>query len=144
MDCKSFYTSKSYYLGWEVCFSFVCLLSFFIPVLLYIPFFSISHALVMPLGIIDGFGLERTLRINHLVPTALPWAGTPPTRPGCPKPHPAWPWTPPRMGHPQLLWLYALHGYNKLGTLKSSETPIRKGNILARSLKDTKAIFSRV
>ena len=40
---------------------------------------------------------------DHLVPTSLPWAGTPATRPGCPKPHPAWPWTLPGMGHPQLL-----------------------------------------
>jgi len=25
---------------------------------------------------------------DHLVPTPLPWAGTPSTRPGCSKPHP--------------------------------------------------------
>jgi len=30
--------------------------------------------------------------IDHLVPTPLPWAGTPSTRPGCSKPHPVWPW----------------------------------------------------
>uniref|UniRef100_A0A8C0AQG3 C2H2-type domain-containing protein n=1 Tax=Buteo japonicus TaxID=224669 RepID=A0A8C0AQG3_9AVES len=28
---------------------------------------------------------------DHLVPTPLPWAGTPSTRPGCSKPHPTWP-----------------------------------------------------
>ena len=28
---------------------------------------------------------------DHLVPTPSPWAGTPSTRPGCSKPHPAWP-----------------------------------------------------
>ena len=27
-------------------------------------------------------------------------AGSPTTRPGCPEPHPAWPWMPPGMGHP--------------------------------------------
>ena len=32
------------------------------------------------------------------------WAGLPPTRSGCQGPHPTWPWVPPRMGHPQLLW----------------------------------------
>jgi len=26
----------------------------------------------------------------------------PPTRSGCPEPHPTWPGTPPGMGHPQL------------------------------------------
>jgi len=38
---------------------------------------------------------------DHLVPTPLPWAGTPSTRPGCSKPCPAWPWTLPGRGHPQ-------------------------------------------
>jgi len=33
----------------------------------------------------------RKDRIDHLVPTSLPWAGTPSTRPVCSKPHPAWP-----------------------------------------------------
>jgi len=28
---------------------------------------------------------------DHLVPMALPWAGTSSTRPGCSKPNPAWP-----------------------------------------------------
>jgi len=28
----------------------------------------------------------------------------PATRPGCPEPHPAWPWMPPAMGHPQPPW----------------------------------------
>ena len=46
----------------------------------------------------------RRDRKDHLVPTPLPWAGTPSTRPGCSKPHPAWPWTLPGRGHPQLLW----------------------------------------
>lgn len=32
----------------------------------------------------------RDLRY-HLVPTTLPFSGTPPTRSGCPGPHPAWP-----------------------------------------------------
>jgi len=34
---------------------------------------------------------ERDLK-DHLVPTPLPWAGTPSTRPGCSKPHPTQPW----------------------------------------------------
>jgi len=41
---------------------------------------------------------------DHLVPTPLTWAGTPSTRSGFSKPHPAWPWTLPGRGHPQLLW----------------------------------------
>ena len=41
---------------------------------------------------------------DHLVPTPLPWAGTPSTRPGCSKSHPAWPWTLPGRGQPQLRW----------------------------------------
>jgi len=42
--------------------------------------------------------------IDCLVPTALPWAGTLSTRPGCSKPHPTWPWTLPGKGHPQFVW----------------------------------------
>jgi len=42
--------------------------------------------------------------VGHLVPIPLPWAGTPSTRPGCSKPHPAWPSALPGRGHPQLLW----------------------------------------
>jgi len=30
---------------------------------------------------------------DHLVPTALSWAGTSSTRPGCSELHPTWPWT---------------------------------------------------
>jgi len=41
---------------------------------------------------------------DHLIPTPLPWAGTPSTRPGCSEPHPTWPWTLPGRGQPQLLW----------------------------------------
>jgi len=39
---------------------------------------------------------------DHLVPTLLPGAGTPSTRPSCSRPHPAWPWTLPWRGQPQL------------------------------------------
>jgi len=38
---------------------------------------------------------------DHVISTPLLCAGLPTTRPGCPEPHPAWPWMPPRMGHPQ-------------------------------------------
>ena len=45
---------------------------------------------------------------DHESPTLLPQAGPPAstfnTRPGCPGPHPTWPWTPPGMRHPQPLW----------------------------------------
>jgi len=41
---------------------------------------------------------------DHLVPTPLPSAGTSSTRPGCSELHPAWPWTLPGRGQPQLLW----------------------------------------
>ena len=49
----------------------------------------------------------RDLR-DHLVPTPLPWTRLPTTMSGtrsCPRPHSAWPWAPPWMGHPQLLWV---------------------------------------
>ena len=35
---------------------------------------------------------------DHLISTPLLCAGPPTTRPGCPEPHPAWPWMPPGMG----------------------------------------------
>jgi len=41
---------------------------------------------------------------DHVVSTPLLCAGSPTTRPGCPEPHPAWPWMPPGMGHPQPPW----------------------------------------
>ena len=43
-------------------------------------------------------------RNDHRVSTPLLCAGSPTSRPGCPEPHPAWPWMPPGMGHPQPLW----------------------------------------
>jgi len=41
---------------------------------------------------------------DHRVSTPLPCAGAPTTRPGCPEPHPAWPWMPPGMAPPQPPW----------------------------------------
>ena len=45
---------------------------------------------------------------DHQAATPTPQAGPPTstfnTRPGCPGPHPTWPWTPPGMGQPQPLW----------------------------------------
>lgn len=41
---------------------------------------------------------------DHLVPTLLPWAGTSSTRPGCSKPHTAWPWKLSGMENPHLHW----------------------------------------
>lgn len=45
--------------------------------------------------IIEGVGLERTLQPTQLQPPAVGWL--PPTKSGCPGPHPAWPWAPPQM-----------------------------------------------
>ena len=42
-------------------------------------------------GIPEWLGLERTLKIIPFHPQT--WAGTPPTIPGCSKPHPTWPGT---------------------------------------------------
>jgi len=41
---------------------------------------------------------------DHLVSIPPLCAGSPTSRPGCPEPHPAWPWMPPGMGHPQPPW----------------------------------------
>jgi len=41
---------------------------------------------------------------DQRVPTPLLCAESPTTRPGCSEPHPAWPWMPPGMGHPQPPW----------------------------------------
>jgi len=38
--------------------------------------------------------------LKDLVPTSLPWRGTPSTRVGCSKPCPAWPSALPGRGHP--------------------------------------------
>lgn len=46
--------------------------------------------------IIEGVGLERTLQPTQLQPPAVGWL--PPTKSGCPGPHPPWPWAPPGMG----------------------------------------------
>ena len=45
---------------------------------------------------------------DHLVSTPLLCAGSPLTRPGCPEPHPVWPWMPPGMG----VWELLNHGLN--------------------------------
>jgi len=47
--------------------------------------------------------VERDL-IDHVVPTPLPWARTPSTRPGCSKPHPTWPWF---AGHLRQIYKFA-------------------------------------
>ena len=41
---------------------------------------------------------------DRLVPTPLPWAGTPSTRAGCSEPRPTWPGMFPGMGHLPPLW----------------------------------------
>jgi len=52
---------------------------------------------------------------NHLVSTPLPCAGLATTSPGCPEPHPAWPWMPPGMGHPQPPWAACSVHHHPLG-----------------------------
>ena len=47
----------------------------------------------------------------HPVSTPLLCAGSPTSRPGCPEPHPAWPWMPPGMGHPQPPWAICAWGF---------------------------------
>ena len=55
--------------------------------------------------IIEWMGLKRTTMIIQFQPLPpLLCSGSPTTRPGCPEPHPAWPWAPPGMGHPQPPW----------------------------------------
>jgi len=50
-------------------------------------------------------GLEGTSRIMNLQPPCQAGPSISPfTRPGCPGPHPTWPWTPPGTGHLQPLW----------------------------------------
>ena len=50
----------------------------------------------------NGLGWKRPQCSSSSNP--LLCAGSPTTRPGCSEPHPAWPWMPPGMGHPQLSW----------------------------------------
>lgn len=42
--------------------------------------------------------------VKDTIPTPLPRTGTPPTRPGGPRPYPAWPGALPGLGHPQPPW----------------------------------------
>jgi len=44
-------------------------------------------------------GAQCSLSSNPLL-----CAGSPTSSPGCPEPHPAWPWMPAGMGHPQPPW----------------------------------------
>jgi len=44
---------------------------------------------------------------DHPVSNPLLCTGSPTSRPGCPEPHPAWPWMPPGMGHlPDDQWVF--------------------------------------
>jgi len=54
----------------------------------------------MPHRIIEWPGLKKTTMFQP----PLLCAGSPTSRPGCPEPHPAWPWMPAGMGHPQPPW----------------------------------------
>jgi len=66
-----------------------------------------DQSLSINFRITEWLYVGRNLR-DRLVPTPLPWAGLPTTksgnRSGCPEPHPAWPWRPPRMEQLQPLW----------------------------------------
>ena len=52
---------------------------------------------------------------DHPFPTPLLCAGLPTSRPGCPEPHPAWPWMPAGMGHPQPPWATCSVHHHPLG-----------------------------
>lgn len=61
---------------------------------------------------------------DHLIPTPLPWGGTPSTKPGCSQPHPTWPWT--QLGEFQLwchLDIYTIpsNSHNVRGSTHSQE-----------------------
>jgi len=50
--------------------------------------------------VIEWYGLEDILKIIQSQLPAMGWLTL--TRPGCPGPHPTWPWTPWEMGHKSL------------------------------------------
>ena len=68
---------------------------------------------------------------DHRVSTPLLCAGSPTTRPGCPEPHPAWPWMPPGMGYPQPPWA-TCSSVSPLSVWKKFHLKILLGNTLAR------------
>ena len=76
---------------------------------------------------------------DHYVSTPLPWAGTPPTRPGCSKPHPGWPWTFTEMGHSVSLGSL----FQCLSTLKLKNFFLMSNlNLLSSILKPLPLAFS--
>ena len=78
-------------------FPFKCRILFYLK---YSRFPSNSHGIIEAW---NGLGWKGSSK-DHLVPTPLPWARTPSTRPGCSKPRLTWPSTLAVRGHPQLLW----------------------------------------
>jgi len=61
----------------------------------------------------NGLGWKGPQCSSHSNP--LLCAGSPTTSPGCPEPHPAWPWMPPGMGHPQPPWATCSVRHHPLG-----------------------------
>jgi len=55
-------------------------------------------------------GPQSSLSSNPLL-----CAGSPTTSPGCSEPHPAWPWMPAGMGHPQPPWATCSVRHHPLG-----------------------------
>jgi len=69
----------------------------------------------------NGLGRKGPYTPSHSNP--LPWAGTPSPSPGCSQPRPAWPWTLPGRGQPQLL-----------GAARARASPPSQGRIPALDL----------
>jgi len=59
---------------------------------------------------------------DHPVSPPLLCAGSPTSRPGCPESHPAWPWMPPGMGHPQPPWATCSVRHHPLGENSSTHS----------------------
>jgi len=86
---------------------------------------------------------------DHRVSAPLLRAGSPTTRPGCPEPHPAWPWMPPGMGHPQPPWA-TMSGGLGVGSIVwqrcwhkgTSGGPLRQSALCTRKKKHGKKPFS--
>ena len=73
------------------------------------------------LRITEWPGLKRATMIISSNP--LLCAGSPTSSPGCPEPHPAWPWMPAGMGHPQPPWATCSVHHHPLGEKPSVKLP---------------------
>lgn len=74
--------------------------------------------------ILDNFISHRMAQVggglkDHLVATAVPWAGLPASTIRLPRAPSAWPWMTPEMGHSQPLWAHLRHSGQLSLTFKS-------------------------